>query len=261
LDRKAILDRAGSPEDRILLAKILDKIEAVKKFHDPVVTEFFDPTQQNLVFPVLSKSPEISFIWIGGHGLAERQRAVICPDYMEVTEIDSEVAVLSITGSQKFQTLSHRDFLGAVLGLGIKREKVGDVIVTPQGCQLVVDRSVADFITRNLAKVSRCGVKAEKIPAQDIQFPDETVKEIVATVPSLRLDAVAAAGFGVSRSKMAGQITAERVRVNWLAVTDCSYPIKEGDKISIRGRGRVAVKNIRGETKKGRILLVLKRYL
>ncbi|MHB9094738.1 MAG: photosystem II S4 domain protein [Eubacteriales bacterium] len=261
LDRKEILERAGTPEDRILMARVLDKTESVKKFHYTAVSEFYDPYQQNLISPVLSKVPGISFVWDGGYPGAERKRLVIHPDYMTAGESDSELMVLSISGNLKFQGLSHRDFLGAVLGLGIKREKVGDIIVNEGGCQVVVDRSIGDYITENLTKVHRVSVKVEKIAPETIEVPAEKVKEIFATVPSLRLDAVAAAGFGVSRTKIASVIAAENVKVNWAVTTNLAHGVKEGDIISIRGRGRTEITSVRGETKKGRISIVLKRYL
>jgi len=260
LDRKEMLDRAATPEDRIIIARLLDKIESVKKEHQAAVTEFYDPYQQNLISPVLSEARGIRFLWAGGYEQAERRRLVLFPDYMDAREINDGLQVLSVRGNFKFKSLSHRDFLGAVMGLGIKRDKVGDIVVTPHGCQVIVDRTVAGYIVRNLTKVHRVSVKVEEMTKEALKLPDDNVKEVFATVPSLRLDAVAASGFGISRSKMADIIKAERVRVNWMVVSDCSYNIREGDKISIRGKGRVEVHKVRGETKKGRLSLVLRRY-
>lgn len=114
---------------------------------------------------------------------------------------------------------------------------------------------------RNLVKVHRVSVRVEQIPAEELQLPDEKLKEISATVASMRLDAVAAMGFGISRTKMAEEIVSQKVKLNWSVITDCSRIVGEGDTISIRGKGRVEIAKINGETKKGRIFLVLKRYL
>jgi len=260
LDRKEMLDQAVTPEDRIIIARLLDKIESVKKEHQAAVTEFYDPYQQIVISPLLSKARGICFLWAGGYEQAERRRLVLFPDYMDAREIDDQLGVVSVTGNLKFRTLSHRDYLGAVMSLGIKREKIGDIVVTPQGCQVIVDRAVADYIAHNLNKVHRVRVKVEEVTKEALKLPDENVKEVFATVPSLRLDAVAASGFGISRSKMADIIKAERVRVNWMVVSDCSYNIREGDMISIRGKGRMEVHKVRGETKKGRLSLMLRRY-
>ncbi len=261
MDREDILEQAAGPEDRALVARVLDKVQAVRKSHEVAVTEFYDPYQQGLISPVLARAPEISFMWSGGYEGAERQRLVICPDYLEPARLDPELEVLSVTGNLKFQKVSHRDFLGAVLGLGIKREKIGDVLVNRQGCYVIIDRSIAGYVVSNLIKVHRVTVRVERISPGDMALPEVKVKEVFATVSSLRLDAVAAAGFGVSRSKMAGEIGAEKVKVNWNVIADCSYSVKEGDRISVRGRGRAEIEEVRGETRKGRISLVIKRYI
>lgn len=259
-NRKEILDRATSPEDKKLIARVLDRVDLVIKTHDITVTAFCDPYQQNLISPVLSKVPGISFLWAGGYDKAERKRLVACPDYMEARTQDAGLRALLVTGNLRFQDLSHRDYLGSLLGLGIKREKIGDLIITDGGCQVIVDEDIADYIMTNLTKVHRVGVKVQEITISDLRVPEEKTREIFATVPSLRLDAVAAAGFGVSRTKMAAEIAAERVKVNWTVVSDCSHSICAGDIISVRGKGRAEIEKVRGETKKGRLALIIKRY-
>lgn len=260
MNKKGILERAASPEDRIVLARLIDKIESVVRTHGIEVTEFFDPYQQSIISPVLTKVPGISFIWAGGFERAERKRLALFPDYLEADNIDLEIKYLEVTGNLKFQELSHRDFLGSLMGLGIKRDKLGDIIVVPEGCQVVTDSRIAGFIEQNLTKVHKVSVRVKEIPAEKLKLPEEEVKEIFSTVASMRLDAVAAAGFGTSRTKMTNDISAEKVKVNWVVVSDCSYAVKEGDIISVRGRGRVELETVKGETKKGRIALSLKRF-
>lgn len=259
MDRKELLERVQSPDDRKFIARVLDKITLVLKNHETVVTDFYDPYQQNLISPVL-RLPGISFIWAGGYETAERRRLVIGPEYLDMQEADRQLVPLSVTGNLKYQNLSHRDFLGSILALGIKREKVGDIIVTGQGCHVIVDEGIADYIVNNLSKISRVRVKAERVDPQSVDAPAENTKDINTTVSSLRLDALAAAGYGVSRTKMAGDIAAEKVKVNWNVVNDPSVNLKEGDIISVRGRGRVKVETVKGETKKGRVSVLLRRY-
>lgn len=259
MDRKQLLERVQSPEDRRLLARVLDKIALILKNHETVVTDFFDPYQQNLISPVL-RLPGISFIWTGGYPAAERQRLVIGPEYLDMQEVDNALVMLAVTGNLKYQNLAHRDFLGSILGLGIKREKIGDIIVNDNGCLVIVDESISGYIINNLTKVHRVSVVVKRTAFETLELPEEKTKEIRTTVSSLRIDAVAAAGYGVSRTKMALDITAEKVKVNWNTVSDPSFNVKEGDKISIRGRGRVEVETVKGETKKGRLSVILKRY-
>lgn len=260
MNRKVLLERVKNPDDRVVLAKVLDKIEIAEKAHTVELTGFLDPYQQSIITPVLDRAPGISFIWDGGFEAAERRRLVVFPEYMDDSEIDEEICFLEIKGNLKFQSLSHRDYLGSILGLGIKREKIGDLIIASEGCQVIVDRGIASYISANLTKVHKIGVKVREVEAGMLKLPEEEVREIFATVASLRLDAVAAAGFGVSRSKITAEIFGEKVRVNWSTAKDCSYGVSEGDMISIRGRGRVEIQTVKGETKKGRIALLLKKY-
>jgi len=132
MDRKKLLERVQSPDDRRFVARVLDKITLALKNHQTVVTDFCDPYQQNLISPAL-RVPGISFIWSGGYEAAERQRLIIGPEYLDIQEVDNALALLAVTGNLKYQNLTHRDFLGSILGLGIKREKVGDIIVNDQG--------------------------------------------------------------------------------------------------------------------------------
>ena len=260
MNRKKLLEWAQNPEDRIVIAKILDKIQSSIKFAGAEVTDFYDPYRQNLLSPVLACEPGISFIWTGGYKEAERQRAIICPEYMDPGDADNGLLLLSITGKLRFQNLSHRDFLGAIIGLGIKREKIGDILVGGEGCQVIVSSDIGDYIVRNLTRVNRLGVRVEPVSLELLHRPEETTREVFATVASLRLDAVAAAGYGISRNKMVEEIKAEKVRVNWAMTTDCSYRVHVGDKISVKGKGRLEIDRMKGETKKGRVALIFKKY-
>lgn len=259
MDRNQLLERVQSPEDRRLMAKVLDKIAIILKNHETMVTDFYDPYQQNLLSPVL-RVPGISFMSSGGYEDAERQRFVIGPEYLDMQEVDNSLALLVVSGNMKYQNLTHRDFMGSILGLGIKREKIGDIIVNDNGCQVIVDESISGYIMNNLTKVHRVSVKVERAAFETLHVSEKKTKDISTTVPSLRIDAIAAAGYGVSRTKMAVDISAGKVKVNWNTVSDPSFNVKEGDKISIRGRGRVEVHTVKGETKKGRLAVTLKRY-
>src|SRR5690606_8803742 len=133
-----------------------------------------------------------------------------------------------------FDTLGHRDVLGAILALGIKREKVGDIIVTSRGAQAILASEVTDFVRDHLLRVGRAPVRVEVIDPERLEVEPGRVKEIRATVASLRLDAVARAGFGTARTKRVREIKAERVKVNWQAVRDPARPVEVGDVLSIR---------------------------
>ncbi|MCL6477235.1 MAG: photosystem II S4 domain protein [Peptococcaceae bacterium] len=243
-----------------MLARVADLAGAVLRTRQASVTDFYDPYHTGLIVSALKSVPGLACRSDGGYSGAERQRVVICPDFMDPDNAGSGLAFLSITGRFYASRPGHRDFLGSLLGLGLKREKIGDILVNEGGAQAVAAAEVADYIKGRLSRVGRWDVTVEEIGAGDLILPEEKLKTVNTTVPSMRLDVVAAAGFGVSRSKMAGYIKAEKVNLNWQLKNSPSQPVRVGDVISIRGRGRVEVAEVKGTSRTGRIFIVLKRY-
>lgn len=261
LDRKVLVGHVHSSVEKIVLTKVLDLVETLLKNHSPQLTHFHDPYHTGLILSLLERIPELDFATYGGYTTAERTRTAIFPAYLTGTDIDYEITLLAVEGNFKMVQVNHRDFLGSLLGLGIRREMVGDLIVTPKGCQVMVTREIASYLMINLTKVHKVRVEVREIDPGELVLPELKVKEIKTTVASLRLDAVAAAGFATSRSRMAREIQAERLNLNWHTCSNVAAPIQKGDMLSLRGRGRVEVSEIKGNTKSGRIGIVLKRYL
>ncbi|GAB6181956.1 RNA-binding protein [Desulfotomaculum defluvii] len=261
LDRKSLVGHVTSSDERAILTKVLDTVETVLKNHTPQLTHFYDPYHTGLIISLLERMQDLDFATYGGYEIAERARTAIFPDYLDGTDIDYEITILEVEGNFKMVKVNHRDFLGSLLGLGLKREMVGDLIITPKGCQVMVAQEVAPYLMTNLTKVHKVGVEVREIGPMELVLPELKVKEIKTTVASLRLDAVAAAGFGTSRSRIAREIQAERLNLNWHTCSNLAAPVQSGDMLSIRGRGRVEISEIKGNTKSGRIGIVLKRYL
>ena len=147
------------------------------------------------------------------------------------------------------------------MGSGCKREAIGDIVFVPEGAQFVAEKALQNFLIGNLTQIGAAPITLTEIPAEELQQKEEKVKIINATVADLRLDAVAAAGYGVSRSRMSDEIKGLNVKLNWKEAKKAAQAVNEGDVISFRGRGRVEVTEIRGTTKKGRISITLKRYI
>lgn len=147
------------------------------------------------------------------------------------------------------------------MGIGCKREVLGDIVVLENGAQFVCEQALGNYITANLTTVGAAAVTLTEMPVTELKAREEKVKVISATVAALRLDAVAAAGYGTSRSRMAEEIKGQNVKVNWQDVKNAAQAVKEGDVLSFRGRGRVEIAEVRGMTKKGRLSITLKRYL
>lgn len=252
----------GKPgAERELLARALDLAEAASRYHQPQFTDFYDPYHTGLIISTLGRLSTVKAGSDGGYPGAERQRVVICPDYLEPEEAAGGLAFIAVEGCFRQKKPTHRDYLGSLLGLGLKRGKLGDILVTEKGAQLVAAAEIAEYILSNLLKVSRWEVDLREIHREELVPPQEKVKEINTTVASLRLDSVAAAGFGISRTRMAGEIIAEKVHLNWKGCSDPARAVAPGDVISIKGRGRVEVSGVKGVSRSGRIFITLKKLL
>ncbi len=247
-------------EDRELVACTLDLAYLVQKQHQVRFTDFCNPAQQQLLANRLLQIDGLAWQGNGGYPGAERQRLVLYPDY----ELDcpTGTACLEITGRFPGNAKpGHRDYLGALLGLGIKRKKLGDILINEQTAQVIVAEEIADFIEANLNQVGRWQVQVNSLSPEALRLPDQAVKEIHCTLASLRVDALAAAGYGMSRSKMIAEIKAQRLSLNWKICLNPAAAVKPGDVLSLRGKGRLKVIEAEGKSRKGRIFVLLNRLL
>ena len=240
-------------------------LEKAREHHLRQSTAFTDPRQQQIARETLHLfAGEVKCLLFGGYPEAERVRICAFPANLTAADNQPKVSCLLLEGSFPPGILSHRDFLGAILGLGIKRETLGDIIYRgEEKAYLFLMPEIAPFVTQNLTKIGRFTVQAEIIEPEkeDFDFTAKQVKEISGTVASMRADAVAGLGYGLSRSRMAPLIKGEQLKVNYQIINQPSKNIKEGDLLSLAGRGRVEVTQVLGESRKGRIRLLLKRFL
>lgn len=259
-DREKILRYYRSSGEEQVAAKLLDAAEGVQRSRKYKVTEFLDPYGYTIAETVAAHYDQVELQASGGYLGAERQKvAFVHPEFRGMP--DFMLSVLKFSWDSRYYHLAHRDVLGAVLGLGIKRETIGDIIMMGDSAQIIVDTAIASFIEKNITQIGAAAVSVVPERLEEIAPREEKVKEIKTTVASLRLDVIAAAGFGVSRSKMADEIAADKVKVNWQQAKSSSQAMKQGDIISMRGRGRVEICEILGQTKKGRTSIFLKRFI
>ncbi|MBO8125931.1 MAG: hypothetical protein H0Z38_01700 [Firmicutes bacterium] len=258
--RQEILQLLTTPEEREVAGHVLDLVERVKERGSVETSWFLALAEQDLVSQIMRRFPDLEHIFLGGFPKAERKRLVLGPQYSDL-QSHGEIGAVRIevkTGPEG--EISHRDLLGAVLGLGLNRRYLGDVVVTETGGELVAANYLVPEIVRGLVSVSRYPARAERIPLEELSVGLERKKLVKATVPSLRLDAVAAAGFGKSRSVMAREIKAMRIRVNGSPAKSPSQSVGQGDMISVHGKGRIVIAKVGGQTKKGRTVLEIERY-
>lgn len=260
LDREKLTSHLHRDQEQLLAGHILDKAEMVLKRKSNESTNFLNPHHCQIAVGILNQLADVNYKIDGGFKEAERKLITIFPEYLFPDHVISPVSLLKIEGNFKFQPLTHRDFLGALMGLGIKREMVGDILLLDEFAEVAVADELQEFIMLKLSKVHEIPVEISKIAPDEIVIPPDNTKEIKSTVASMRLDAVASSGFGDSRSKISRDIKNEKVKVNWKVETDPAAGVEQGDLISIRGRGRVEVAERNGLSHRGRIKLKLKRY-
>lgn len=261
LDRDKLTSHLHGEEEKLLGGHIIDKIEMVIKRKSTESTNFLNPYESELATSILDQISDINYLTAGGYQGAERQRIVVFPEYLFPDHVELPVAILKLNGNFKFQPVSHRDFLGSLMGLGIKREMIGDLLLADDFAQVVIAEEVNEFITLKLDSVHQVPVEVEQIESDELVLPEESTKEIRTTVASLRLDAVASAGFGDSRSKISRDIKNEKVKLNWKIENNPAQSVEIGDLVSIRGRGRIKVENHEGLSHRGRIKLLIKKYI
>ncbi len=262
LDKEALLKGIAKIEDKLVVSRILDKAAKAEYAGCFTYTDFLDPYQKTLAARVLSRVKDINHVFYGGHPDAERNIVGFPPDFAtDPLESSPEdlLQVVKISVASK-QVLSHRDYLGSLMGLGIKREKIGDILVQESSCDVIVLYEVADYIRYNLMKIGSSKVSVEVCSIEDVTTADRTELIANATVASLRLDCILGSGLGLSRSKAAELISSERVSVNWETVASLTRQLKEGDTISVRGKGRLILKAVNHTTRKGRISVTISRF-
>jgi photosystem II S4 domain protein len=249
-----------SVENRDCVARVIDQAEQAIRTWEVALTDFLSPPELVESQRIFSRLTEVQVITGGGYPQAERQRLAIARSELPLDESDVTVAALDIAGNFLFDTATHRDFLGAMLGTGIVREKTGDIIVLGErGAQVIVVPELVEFLEMNLTQVRSVPVKTRQIELSELKIRPPKKKEMTTVEASMRLDAIASAGFGMSRSKMADLINGGDVRVNWKDISQASHQVKPGDLIAVRGKGRLEVGEV-GITKKQRYRIELTRY-
>lgn len=240
--------------------KLADMAEHVQRSGKFRLSEFLDPYGQEIAETIVANYPGIRVDFNGGYQGAERQRAMFI-DHDFGGRPSYEIAVVKIGWNGQFARPGHRDVLGSLIGLGLERDRIGDILIAGENARILTDENMAKFLLDNFTKVGNIAITCELDDLANIAPKEERCKEIRATVASLRVDSIAAAGYGFSRSRAAADIAADKLKLNWQSVKNASQSVKEGDVLSMRGRGRLEVAEVRGTTKKGRIGVVLRRYI
>ncbi len=243
--------------EKLLTDRIFDLQKRCMRDFSPQFSHFLDGGEQRLIKENCF-SPDFNFNFFGGYDDAERKIYGVFPEWEEPSGFP--ISVIEITHSFGGE-LSHRDYLGSVLGLGIDRNKTGDILIDANTAFVFVEEQIAPFIRDNLKKIGSRGVKVKITDIKDVVLPEKKFLEINAVCASCRLDAVVGASSNLARAKAVNLIEAGLVKLNHKEIYVPSKQVLAGDLISIRGYGRFILHSVGNETRKGRIHIVLKKYI
>lgn len=267
MQKKEILQKYKKDEERLLVAKLLDKVEACEKRNKIEYTEFLDEHQENILKKILIFFKK-DFVSFGGYEEAERKILFLYPEKLKLLFKENKfryntiISVIRISPKkEELEKFSHRSYLGGLIKLGIKREKIGDIIVHENGADILIIKDIEGFLYTNISSLKRFqNSKIEVVRLEDISNKIQEMQETKIIVSSLRLDNIVSEICKTSRNKANEVISNERVFVNSECIVKNTKIIKENDKITIRGKGRFFIKQILSETKKGKIPIIINFY-
>ena len=263
MEKGKLLERMGaSGDERLVLARVLDRLEQAERRSVPAATDFLTPAEQAQVRDLLRLADVGAdrVLFTGGFPGAERQLALFLPDWLAPEDAKPPLRLLRASYRPEY-ALTHRDLLGSLMGAGIAREKIGDLLVGPESCDLAAAEGVADFLLQSWESAGRAPLRVAELAPEAVQAPQERCEELRDTVSSLRLDAVVGVGFRLSRSKASALIEGGRVQVNWRDCVKPDHPLTQGDTVTARGLGKFVLDRVEGTTKKGRTAIVVRRML
>lgn len=261
MNRENIEKIAHTAEDKLLLAKVWDKINAGLRKNICTSTYFLSPRELEMTRYLFGDLPGLCCF--GGYEGAERQMLIYLPDYLEDCHLTSEDSPVVCLHAEFYRGdhPSHRDFLGALMGAGIARETLGDICVGTESCDFFVTADIAPYVLQNFTDAGRTHLRLTQIPLMEASIPEPEVKEIRDTLASLRLDSVVSSGFRIGRSLAAQYITQGKAAIDGLPCEKPDKAVPEGAKISIRGLGKIRLAAIGGRTKKDRVSVTIHRYI
>ena len=264
---REILNDYKDKDDKILLAQILDKVEMVEKKNKIEYTDFLDLAQIELVQKFINKIKLYNYMIYGGFEQAERKMFVIYPDKFNSVVVEKNLSnIIQIIRIELPDDLkgkyTHRDYLGAVIKLGIERKKIGDIIVDQNGADIIVDKDIVKFLLDNLGSLTRFSKSTISVQnIEDLRPVEIKKEELEIIVSSMRLDNVISDLARCSRNKALDIINTERVFINFECETKKTKQVKTGDMITIRGKGRFFVKEIIGQTRSGRTVIKIEKFV
>lgn len=251
MDKSRLLKQFTKPDEKLSFAKVLDQVFVCEEKHFNTFTEFLDPYRCKIFCDTINKNMDIGIKAFGGGEGCERQVIGFYPYYKELGDEEFPIDKIQIEFSKSAsKKLSHKDFLGSILGIGLDRGKIGDIFLYETRAIVFVSRNISDYIEGNLKTVGKTAVHTSIIQDDFLLAPAANHAEKDIFSASLRLDGVISAGFSLSRGNALKLIQADKAQVNWIGVKNPSHTVSAGDIITLRGYGRITLKEI-NTSKKG----------
>ena len=254
-------------EEQTVIPKIEDKIQLSKRNNKVESTDFLDMYQLSLARSYLKKNNITNYILYGGYEESERKILIICPENEEEIVINNQceealkIVRIELPEEEKGK-YNHRNYLGGIVKLGLKREKIGDIIVSPNGADIIVVNEFAQILANELPTLTRFQNSKISIKhIKELHKQEIKVEDVKIIVPSLRLDTVVSDLARTSRNKAVQIIKQERVFINGQNETKVSKLLKMNDVLTIRGKGRFIIKETTGTTRSGRQVVVVEKYI
>lgn len=266
MNKQEILNKYKKEVDRLLLAKVLDKLQFAENKNKITHTDFLDMYQKCLVEKLLNGVKFSNYMFFGGNDEVERTVCIFYPDKFDCKIVEKNYnnifGIIEIILPNELQgKYTHRDYLGGIMKLGIKREKIGDIVVFDKGAHIIVLKEIVEFLINNISSLTRFSKSNITIkPIEELHKPEIKKETIKIIVSSLRLDNIVSELARTSRTKAEEIISSGRVFVNFENIIKDSKVLKQGDVITIRGKGRFEMKQIEGNTKKGRQIVIIEKF-
>lgn len=251
-------------KDEIITARIDDKIAQCRDGFYVTSTGLLDTHEQALALAASRRAAGVRTFMYGGYNDAERRMLVCVPKDIPLSDeeaVDGLLRVLRISLPAISRELSHRDYLGSLLGLGIERRLTGDILVRQDGADVFIVPGIEEFLLKELHRVGSVEVKTSAFPVSEAIIPEVRTELIRDSVSSLRLDSLVSSAFRISRGKAAEAVRKGLVSVDHAECLKPDAAVQEGSSIVLKGKGKAVLYETGGESKKGRTRIVIKKYI
>lgn len=242
-------------DEQAFIDQVIDWIAQVENQYAPHLTSFLNPRQQFIAQTVIAQYDSIEYKIYGGYEGAEQQRVLMYPPYFEPEITDFDLTLLEVNYPTKFAELSHGQIMGSILGAGIMRRNLGDIITDGSRWQFFLDTTMKEYVLMNVDQVGKVNIHLEEKPLTErIKIADKwETEEIV--VSSMRIDVILARALNFSRNRAKKMIDSQKIKINWVEIDRPDIELEEYDIISVRGFGRIKIGSHLGTTRKDNLVI------